>query len=46
MFLQWGGKTRRRGGAIDPIATYRASGYRAAAARERPAVAAGSAGIV
>jgi len=36
----------RAGGALDPIATYRASGYRAAAARERPAVAAGSAGIV
>ena len=36
----------RAGGALDPIATYRASGYRAAVARERPAVAAGSAGIV
>ena len=32
----------RAGGALNPIATYRASGYRAAAARERPAVAAGS----
>ena len=31
----------RAGGALDPLAT-----YRAAAARERPAVAAGSAGIV
>ena len=37
---------RRKGGAIDPISAYRASGYRAAVARERPAVAAGSAGIV
>ena len=36
----------RAGGAIDPIAVYRAAGYRAARARERPAVAAGSAGIV
>ena len=36
----------RGGGALDPIAAYRASGYRAAVARERPAVAAGSAGIV
>jgi L-rhamnose isomerase/sugar isomerase len=36
----------RAGGALDPIATYRAGGYRAAAARERPAAAAGSAGIV
>jgi len=36
----------RAGGALDPIAAYRASGYRAAVARERPAVAAGSAGIV
>jgi L-rhamnose isomerase/sugar isomerase len=34
------------GGALDPIATYRASGYGVAAARERPAVEAGSAGIV
>jgi L-rhamnose isomerase/sugar isomerase len=37
---------RRRGGAIDPIAAYRASGWRAAKARERPAVAPGAAGIV
>jgi L-rhamnose isomerase/sugar isomerase len=36
----------RGGGALDPIAAYRASGYRAAVARQRPAVAAGSAGIV
>lgn len=37
---------RRKGGAIDPIATYRASGYRAAKAIERPPVAGTSAGIV
>ncbi len=36
----------RAGGALDPIATYRASGYRAAKARERPAVAGSSSGIV
>ena len=36
----------RAGGAIEPIAAYRASGYRAAVARERPTVAAGSAEIV
>ena len=35
-----------RGGAIDPIAAYRASGYRETVARERPAVAGGSGGIV
>jgi L-rhamnose isomerase / sugar isomerase len=34
------------GGAIDPVAAYRASGYRAKVAAERPAVAAGSSGIV
>jgi len=34
------------GGAIDPVAAYRASGYRAKVAEERPAVAAGSGGIV
>ncbi|WP_262270176.1 L-rhamnose catabolism isomerase [Microvirga yunnanensis] len=34
------------GGAIDPIAAYRASGYRQNVARERPAVAGGSGGIV
>jgi L-rhamnose isomerase/sugar isomerase len=34
------------GGAIDPIATYRASGYRAKVAAERPASAAGGGGIV
>jgi len=34
------------GGAIDPVATYRASGYRARVAAERPAVQGGSGGIV
>jgi len=37
---------RRAGGAIDPIAAYRASGYRAKIAAERPASLAGSGGIV
>ena len=37
---------RRKGGAIDPIATYRASGYRAAKTAERPPVQGTSAGIV
>jgi len=36
----------RSGGAIDPIATYRASGYRKQKADERPTSDAGSAGIV
>jgi L-rhamnose isomerase / sugar isomerase len=36
----------RAGGAIAPIATYRASGYRAEKARERPAAGGASAGIV
>jgi L-rhamnose isomerase/sugar isomerase len=36
----------RAGGAIAPIAAYRASGYRAEKARERPAIAGTSAGIV
>ena len=36
----------RAGGAIDPIAAYRASGYRGQKARERPASAGISAGIV
>jgi len=36
----------RAGGAIDPIAAYRASGYREIVARARPAVAGGSGGIV
>lgn len=35
-----------QGGAIDPIATYRASGYRARVAAERPASSAGGGGIV
>ena len=37
---------RRTGGAIDPVATYRASGYRAKVAAERPASAAGGGGII
>lgn len=37
---------RRAGGAIDPVAAYRASGYRAMVAAERPAVKGGSGGIV
>lgn len=37
---------RRTGGAIDPIAAFRASGYRAKVAAERPAVKGGSGGIV
>ncbi|MEQ1895230.1 MAG: TIM barrel protein, partial [Planctomycetota bacterium] len=37
---------RRAGGAIDPLACYRASGYRAAKAKERPAAASGRSGIV
>jgi L-rhamnose isomerase / sugar isomerase len=34
------------GGAIDPVATYRASGYRARAAAARPKVSGGGGGIV
>ncbi len=37
---------RRTGGAIDPIATYRASGYRDRVAAVRPAAQAGGGGIV
>ena len=37
---------RRSGGAIDPVAVYRASKYRAHKAKERPAVAGSSSGIV
>jgi L-rhamnose isomerase/sugar isomerase len=37
---------KRAGGAIDPLGVYRASGYRARVARERPAQATSSAGIV
>jgi L-rhamnose isomerase/sugar isomerase len=37
---------RRQGGALDPIAVYRKSGYRRAKAEERPAVAGSSSGIV
>jgi L-rhamnose isomerase/sugar isomerase len=36
----------RAGGAIDPVAAYRASGYRTKVATERPAVAAMGGGIV
>jgi L-rhamnose isomerase/sugar isomerase len=36
----------RAGGAIDPIATFRASGYRAAKAKERPAALNTGSGIV
>ena len=36
----------RQGGALDPIATYRAAGYRAEKARERPMVKGSSSGIV
>jgi L-rhamnose isomerase/sugar isomerase len=36
----------REGGAIDPVATYRASGYRARVTRERPAAASSGSGIV
>jgi L-rhamnose isomerase/sugar isomerase len=36
----------RAGGAIDPVAAFRASGYRAAKAAERPAAGGSSSGIV
>ena len=36
----------RSGGAIDPVAAFRAAGYRAAVAAVRPAVTAGGGGIV
>lgn len=36
----------KSGGAIDPVAAYRASGYRKKIAAERPAVASGGGGIV
>ena len=36
----------RAGGAIDPVAAYRASGYRARKAAERPAQVGRGAGIV
>ena len=36
----------RAGGAVDPVAAYRASGYRAAKEDERPQAVRGSAGIV
>lgn len=37
---------RRAGGAIDPVATYRASGYRRKVAAERPVSVAGGGGII
>ncbi|MGB9142601.1 MAG: sugar isomerase, partial [Aestuariivirga sp.] len=37
---------RRKGGAIDPLSLYRASGYRVAKAKERPVSGVASAGIV
>jgi L-rhamnose isomerase/sugar isomerase len=37
---------RRKGGAIDPLSVYRASGYRAAKAKERPESGVAAAGIV
>lgn len=37
---------RLAGGAIDPVATYRASGYRARVAAQRPAIKGGSGGII
>jgi L-rhamnose isomerase / sugar isomerase len=37
---------RRKGGAIDPLSIYRASGYRIAKAKERPVSGVASAGIV
>ncbi len=37
---------RRKGGAIEPLSIYRASGYRAAKAKERPVSGVASAGIV
>jgi L-rhamnose isomerase/sugar isomerase len=36
----------KSGGAIDPVEAYRASGYRARVAAERPAIAGGGGGIV
>ena len=36
----------RQGGALDPIATYRAAGYRTEKARERPVMKGSSSGIV
>jgi L-rhamnose isomerase/sugar isomerase len=37
---------QRAGGAVDPVAVYRASGYRGEKAKERPAAAGGGTGIV
>jgi L-rhamnose isomerase / sugar isomerase len=36
----------RKGGALQPIETYRLSGYRREKTRERPAVAGSSSGII
>jgi L-rhamnose isomerase/sugar isomerase len=36
----------RAGGAIDPVATFRSSGYRAGKGRERPAETRATSGIV
>ncbi len=36
----------KSGGAIDPVAAYRASGYRATIGKERPIVASGGGGII
>jgi L-rhamnose isomerase/sugar isomerase len=36
----------KTGGAIDPVGTYRAAGYRKKVALERPAVESGGGGIV
>jgi L-rhamnose isomerase/sugar isomerase len=36
----------RQGGAVDPVATYRASGYRARVAAVRPKVSGAGGGIV
>ena len=40
------GRALDKGAAIDPVAAYRRSGYRARVAAERPAVAGGGGGIV
>jgi L-rhamnose isomerase/sugar isomerase len=37
---------RRQGGAHDPIAAYRAAGYRARVAKDRPVIKGASSGIV
>ena len=42
----WPRRAGARGGAIDPLAAYRASGYRARKAEERPQQASFGGGIV